>query len=75
MAVITTDLAHEQRSRQVENALASVRMEGLEPSPEAVALFQRYIDDELTSDQLDQAFDAFFDCKYGPVRKPGNERS
>jgi hypothetical protein len=75
MAVITSNLAREQRSREVGNALASVRMEGLEPSPEAVALFQQYIDGELTSDELDQAFDAFFDRKYGPVRLSGNERS
>jgi hypothetical protein len=29
----------------------------------------------LTSDQLDQVLDAFFDSKYGPLGLPGNERS
>lgn len=75
MAAITTDQARTQRAREVENALASVRLEGLEPSDEAKALFQRYIDGEMTSEELDRAFDLFFDRKYGPVRLPGNERS
>jgi len=40
MAAITTNQARTQRAREVENALASVRLEGLEPSDEAIALFQ-----------------------------------
>ena len=44
MAVITADQARRKRAKEVEHALASVRMEGLEPSQEAKALFQRYID-------------------------------
>jgi hypothetical protein len=75
MAVITTDRAQEQRAREVENALASVRMEGLEPSEETTALFQRYVNGELTSEELDHAFAAYLDREYGPVRLPGNERS
>ena len=59
-----------QRARDAENALASVRLEGLEPSEEAKAMFQRYVDGELTSEDLDRAFDQFFDRKYGPVRLP-----
>lgn len=64
-----------RRQREVENALASVRMEGLEPSDEAKALFKRYVDGELTSDALEQVFDQHLNRKYGPVRLPGNERS
>jgi hypothetical protein len=74
MAVITTDRARVQRAREVENAIASVRMEGLEPSAETLALFQRYIDGELSSEELDRCFEAFFDREYGPVRLPGDER-
>ena len=70
MAVVTTDRAQTQRANEVENALASVRMEGLEPSAEAKILFQRYVDGELTSDELDLAFDVYLDGKYGPVRLP-----
>ena len=75
MSVITTDRTREQRAREVENALASVRMEGLEPSDEATALFQRYVDGELTSAELDRAFAVYLDHEYGPVRLPRNERS
>jgi hypothetical protein len=73
MAVITTDRARTQRAKEVENALASVRIEGLEPSEEAKVIFQRYVDGELTSEELDRTFDRFFDRKYGPVRLPRNE--
>ena len=73
MAVPTTDQARIRRAREVENALASVRMEGLEPSDEAKAMFQRYVDGELTSENLDRAFDRYFDRKYGPICIPGDE--
>ena len=73
MAVKTLDQARIQREREVENALASVRMEGLEPSAEAMGIFQRYVEGDLTSEELDRAFDRYFDRKYGPVRLPRNE--
>lgn len=75
MAVLATDKAQLQRVREVNNALASVRLEGLEPSDEAKVLFQRYVDGEVTSEELDNAFDAHLDRKYGPVCLSGNERS
>jgi hypothetical protein len=75
MAVITRDTARTERAREVDNALASVRMEGLEPSDEAKAMFQRYVDGEMTSEELDREFDRYFDRKYGPVRLPRNECS
>ena len=74
MAVITTDRAREQRTRDIENALASVRMEGLEPSDEAKAIFQRYIDGELTPQEKAKAFQEFLDLEYGPICLPRNER-
>lgn len=73
MAAVTSDPARAQRAKEVENSLASVRMEGLEPSDDAKALFQRYIEGELSSEELDRAFDVFFDRKYGPVRLRRNE--
>lgn len=75
MAVSITKQERARRQREVENALASVRMEGLEPPDDAKALFQRYVDGELTSDALEQAFDQQLNEKYGPVRLPRNERS
>ena len=73
MAVITTDRGREQRTRDIENALASVRMEGLEPSSKAKAIFQRYIDGELTANEKVKAFQEFLTNEYGPVRLPRNE--
>ena len=75
MPVITTDRLREQRSREIENSLASGRMEGLEPSAGAMAIFQRYIDGELTPEQMGAAIDEYADREYGPVRLPRNERS
>lgn len=75
MSVIGAPGTKEKRAREVANALASVRMEGLEPSEEAMALFQRYVDGELTSGELGRAVDQLLDEKYGPIRLSGNERS
>ncbi len=72
MAVTAIDKT--QRAKEVDNALASVRMEGLEISPEAEAMFQRYVEGDLTSAELDRAIDQYFDRKYGPVRLPRHER-
>jgi len=74
MAVSRIDLARAQRAREVDNALASVRMEGLEISAEAEAMFRQYVDGKLSSEELDRAFDRYFDRKYGPVRFPRNGR-
>ena len=70
MAVVTTDRAQTKRANEVENALASVRMEGLEPSAEAKAIFQRYVDGELTSHEMGAAIDQHLDREYGPIRLP-----
>ena len=74
MPVITKDRAREQRALDVENAIASVRMEGQEPSEEAKAIFQRYVDGELTLEEMGRGIDRLLDEKYGPVRLPGNQR-
>ena len=71
MAVLT-DTRRAERARAIDNALASGRMEGLEPSPGAMAIFQRYVDGELTMEQMGRAIDEFADREYGPVRLPGN---
>ena len=75
MAVlIDQDKARAQRASEVEEALASGRLEGLEPSAGAMAIFQRYIDGELDIDQMGQALDEYADREYGPVRLPRNDR-
>lgn len=71
-ALVITEVEREQRASAVNNALATVRIEGLEPSDDAKALFGRYVEGELSSDELDHAFDLLFDRKYGPIRLLGN---
>ncbi len=61
------------RAREVESALASVRLEGLEPSFAAKALFEKYAEGQLTSDELDHELSRHLDATYGPVRLPGND--
>jgi len=39
------------RERFVQNAVANVRLEGLEPSPKALEIWQSYIDGEISVDQ------------------------
>jgi hypothetical protein len=50
-------------------------MEGLEISAEAEAIFQQYVDGEATSEELDRAFDRYFDRKYGPAPTPRRARA
>ena len=66
------DRAKEQRVREITNALATVRIEGLEPSAEAQAIFQRYVEGELTSGEMGRSIDQLLDREYGPVRLPGH---
>ena len=75
MAVTTRNRTRAQREREVEYALASVRMEGLEPSQEAKDIFQQYVDGEVTMEEMGRAVDQLLDRNYGPVRLPRNERS
>ncbi len=75
MAVKTLDQARMQREREVENALASVRMEGLEPSAEAKEIFQRYLDGEVTLEEMGRTVDQLLDRQYGPVRLSRNDCS
>ena len=73
MGISTTDRARTQRAKDVENALASGRLEGLAPSPEAMEIFQRYIEGALTLEQVGAAIDAHADRVYRSIRPPRNE--
>ena len=76
MAVlIDQDKARAQRAGEIEEALATGRLEGLEPSAGAKAIFQRYVDGELTAEEMGRAIDEYADREYGPVRLPRNERT
>ncbi|MBM3739052.1 MAG: hypothetical protein FJW39_25025 [Acidobacteria bacterium] len=74
MPVIGTVPAREERAREISNALASVRLEGLEPTDEAKAILQRYADGALTADGMGHAIDQLLDREYGPVRLSGTKR-
>ena len=58
---VTLDQTRIQRKREVENALASVRIEGLEPSAEAKGIFERYVDGDLTLKEMGRAVDQLLD--------------
>ena len=75
---VTVSISAEERAKrqeEIREALASVRMEGLEPGPEATAIFQDYADGLLTSEEVDAAIEALHDRKYGSVRLSRNDRS
>jgi hypothetical protein len=74
MSIATVDLAQIEREREVENALASVRLEGLEPSTQAKGIFQRYAEGDLSIEEMGRAVDEILNRNYGPVRLSGNER-
>ena len=59
-----TDQERAARRFGVENAMASVRLEGLEPTDGAKAIFERYVSGELTMDEAGEAIRALH------VRKP-----
>jgi len=70
-----TDRERAKRLEEVRQALASVRLEGLEPGEEAKAIFQRYVDGESTLDQMGEEIEALHEREYGPVHLSRNERS
>lgn len=41
-----------QRRRALEEAIANHRLEGLTPSPEALSIFEQFVQGELTEEQL-----------------------
>ena len=75
MAVKTLDRTRIECEREVANALASVRMEGLEPTAEAKGIFQRYVEGDVTLKEMGRAVDQLLDSRYGPVRLSRNECS
>jgi hypothetical protein len=75
---LTLKITEQERAKRLSNvreALASVRLEGLEPGQEAVSIFERYVEGELTLEQVGTEMDALHDRKYGPVPVPRNGSS
>ncbi len=63
-----------RRKRVYEEALASVRLEGLVLDDKAKALYQRYIDGELTLVEVGSAIDELDNREFGPVSLSRHKR-
>lgn len=74
---LTLKITEQERARrldEVRQALASVRLEGLEPGRDVHSIYQRYIDGELTLEQMGVEIEAVHDREYGPVPISRNKR-
>jgi hypothetical protein len=69
-----TAVERARRTRVYEEALASVRLEGFELDEQAKALYQRYIDGELTLAEVGSAIDELDDREFGPVSVSQHKR-
>jgi hypothetical protein len=70
MALATHPITTAERTRRThvyEEALASVLLEGFELDEPAKALYQRYINGELTLAEVGSAIDELDDREFGPV--------
>jgi hypothetical protein len=56
-----------KRTRIYEEALASVRLEGFELDEKARALYERYVNGELTLAEVGSAIDELDKREFGPV--------
>jgi hypothetical protein len=63
-----------KREADLQDVLASLRIEGLQPSPEAMAIFERYAAGEFTKAEMGAAIESLHERKYGPVRLSRDER-
>jgi hypothetical protein len=69
-----TEQERAKRVDEVRQALASIRLEGLEPGDEAQSIYQRYVEGELTLVQMGAEIEALHDREHGPVPVSRNGR-
>ena len=67
-----TDQERTERQARVARALASVRMEGLEPTEAAKAVFDRYIAGDLTTQEMAAEIQALNAREFRPIHVPGD---
>ena len=60
------------RQARVERAMASVRLEGLEPTDAAKAIFDRYVAGDLTIEEMGAEIRALNAREFGPVHVSGD---
>ena len=70
-----TSAERAKRTRVYEEALASMRLEGFELDERTKALYQRYIDGELTLSEVGNAIDELNNREFGPVSISRHGRS
>ena len=44
--------SHRNKTMSIDNAVASARMEGLDPTPEDIELIKQFVDHRITKDEL-----------------------
>jgi len=74
MAIITQSITKGERAERrarVGRAVASVRLEGLEPSSAAEAVFERYVSGELTAGEMTAEIRALHARDFRPIHVPG----
>ena len=63
--------APDERRDHIANALASVRLEGLEPTPAALAIFHRYESGEISIEQMGSEIRALNAREFGSIPVSG----
>jgi len=75
MATISAPITEQERAERrahIEQAMASARLEGLEPTADAAAMFEKYVSGERTLDEVGAAIRALHARHRRPVRLPGH---
>jgi hypothetical protein len=57
--------ARQERERHATNSIVILMSNGPVPSPESIELMQRFVDGELTLDEVDELTRARLQAKYG----------
>ena len=72
MAEMIADQERTERQARVARAVASVRLEGLEPTEAAKAIFDRYIAGDLTTREMSAEIQALNAREFRPIHVPGD---
>ncbi len=67
-----TDQERTERQACVARAVASVRLEGLEPTEAAKAVFDRYVEGDLTTQEMAAEIQALNAREFGSIHVPGD---
>ena len=67
-----TDQERTERQARVARAVASVRLEGLEPTEAANAIFDRYVAGDLTTKEMAAEIQELNAREFGSIHVPGD---